>query len=565
MKLNQIRNWIHPVILERGEAYRANGHILSVSEVEPQVYRAVVEGSDPYEVEIELSSQGEVIHTFCDCPYDQGPICKHVTAVLLEISDEFSPIGKAKPSSRRKSAHKSIKDHLTSLSKDELIRLLIRFSNEIEDVKQALELQFMEASPKESLQLFKKVIRSTIKQNSDRYGFVAYRNVPSAVTGAEKIMEKAEEVRESGDYPRAVEISFCVMHEMGDLLQACDDSSGIVGGLIEECLDFVHSASVQLENSSSTDRSILFQLVLKEALHPSLEGWNEWQLSLLESAVYLMATLEEKEKWSQLVEGLEARESSHSSYFFENAAQLRYRVIDKFEGGREAQRYLHEHLDITAFRKIAIEDAIKNQEFDHALELAEQGERKDAREGYRGLVDQWKKYRYDIYKLTHQVVPQIKLAEEFAVAGDYQYYLSLKELYSEDEWPSAYKDFLDKLEANSDMNWNVASLYTRVLIEEGETARLMDYVRKHNRAVLEFYPHLVDKFAEEVFLVFTQIISEDIAQSANRKSYRKACGTIRVLIKAGGAAHARKIVERLREAYPNRPALLDELQKIKLD
>jgi uncharacterized Zn finger protein len=55
MKLNQIENIIVPIILERGEEYRENGHILSINEIEPRVYHAEVEGTDLYDVEIQLA------------------------------------------------------------------------------------------------------------------------------------------------------------------------------------------------------------------------------------------------------------------------------------------------------------------------------------------------------------------------------------------------------------------------------------------------------------------------------------------------------------------------------
>lgn len=411
------------------------------------------------------------------------------------------------------------------------------------------------------------MIRSSIKQNSDRHGFVAYRNVPGAVVGAEKVMLKAEEALEKEHHLRSVEICFCVMHEMGDLLQACDDSGGIVGGLIQECLDAVHHSVSQLESISVSDRQDMFHLLLKEATHPSLEGWGEWQLSLLEGAAYLIASPAQRAMWENLLNGMENHEkstSSYSSYFSEHAAQLRYQVIQTFDGDSEALKFLQDHLDMTAFRKIAIEDAIKNLHFDKALLLAEQGEHKDAINGHPGLVNQWKHYRYEIYGQTRQVRLQIKLAEEFTLEGDYKYYLRLKELYSKDEWAVVFERLLEKLEHDYYRNWRTDSLYTRVLIEEKETRRLLEYVRNNKRTVVDYYTHLVGEYAEEVFLFFVEIILEETAQSSNRKQYQKVCGMIRHLIKAVGEVHATKVIDQLRLAYPNRPALIDELQKIKV-
>ncbi|WP_028609252.1 SWIM zinc finger family protein [Paenibacillus harenae] len=142
MKLSQIENILDPIILERGEGYRENGHILSINEIKPRVYHAEVEGSEFYDVEIQLGSRGEVIYTLCDCPYDKGPICKHAAAVLLEIRDDFFSNSKVQSIPKNQSApKKTVADQLSKLSKDELITLIINFSNEIEEVEQALCLK----------------------------------------------------------------------------------------------------------------------------------------------------------------------------------------------------------------------------------------------------------------------------------------------------------------------------------------------------------------------------------------------------------------------------------------
>ncbi|WP_042168753.1 SWIM zinc finger family protein [Paenibacillus gorillae] len=565
IKLKQIENRIDPIIVERGEAYRENGHILSLEEIKPRFYHAEVEGSELYEVEIELDSRGEVNSILCDCPYDKGPVCKHAAAVLLEIRDEFFNKENTQSSPKNKPApKKNIADQLSKLSKDELITMLVDFYDEMEEVKQALSLKFIDADSKEGLNQYKKIIRSSIKKFSDRHGFVAYRNVYSAIEGASQILEKAEEQLERGHHLRAAEISFCIMHEIVDLLQSCDDSNGYVGDLIKECLHVIHLAASQIEHGSTKDRPALFLLLLKEVLHKSLEGWNEWQLSLLKSAACLITNAAEKDLWSKLIGELESHErsqSSYGSYFVEEAASLRYQVIQRLEGDSQALLFLQDHLHFTAFRKMAIETAIKDLQFDKALELVEQGERQDTRKGYWGLVDQWKKYRYEIYELTHQVDQQIELAKEFVLSGEHSYYLRLKQLYSKDEWEAGYEGLLDELEDNSD--WSTSSLYTRILVEEKQTLRLLKYVGKHKRALLEYYPHLISEHAEEVFLLFTQFILEQTAQSSNRNEYRKVCGIIRHLIKAGGGEHAERIIEQLCLTYRNRPALLDELQKIK--
>ncbi|MFC3749475.1 hypothetical protein [Paenibacillus sp. GCM10012306] len=455
---------------------------------------------------------------------------------------------------------------LSKLSKDELVTLLVNFSEDIDEVKRSLSLRFMDDDDKSSFNEYKKIIRSSIKQNSDRYGFVAYRYVSYAVVGAEQVMVKAEDALEGGKAIRAAEISFCIMHEMGNLLQKCDDSGGIVGDMIQACLRLVRSVTTDIEENDPKVKSKLFKLLLKEAGHSSIKGWSDWQLSLLESAVHVMTSSAEKDLWNDTIKKLVSEEDNHlskNSYFLEHSAWLWYQIIERFDGVIQAQHYLQSHLEYTVFRKKAIEQAIQNQDLDKALQLAKQGEKKDRANRFHGLVDEWKAYQYEIYGLTNQLEKQIEIAEEFVLDGEYLYYSRLKGLYSADDWKIAYERLLNELD-KSDRSWSADSLYRRVLVEENETQRLLNYVKKNKRAVLEYYPHLVSKYADDVFALFTQLISEEIAVSSNRKEYQKVCGMIRHLIKAGGKLQAQMIIEQLCNDYPKRSAMIDELRKIKV-
>jgi len=53
--------------------------------------------------------------------------------------------------------------------------------------------------------------------------------------------------------------------------------------------------------------------------------------------------------------------------------------------------------------------------------------------------------------------------------------------------------------------------------------------------------------------------------AANRKEYRKVSQWIKQLAKVGGEGKAKETVRLLRESYPQRRAMLEELDAIKLD
>ncbi|OAB35915.1 SWIM zinc finger family protein [Paenibacillus glacialis] len=72
MNLYNFENDIDNMIVARGYDYFENDYIASVKLNEGNVYEAQVEGTDLYNIRVELDHEYEIIETQCDCPYDMG-------------------------------------------------------------------------------------------------------------------------------------------------------------------------------------------------------------------------------------------------------------------------------------------------------------------------------------------------------------------------------------------------------------------------------------------------------------------------------------------------------------
>ncbi|WP_116190058.1 hypothetical protein [Paenibacillus taihuensis] len=166
----------------------------------------------------------------------------------------------------------------------------------------------------------------------------------------------------------------------------------------------------------------------------------------------------------------------------------------------------------------------------------------------------------EVNKLTGELKAQRELTEEFAASGEYEYYLQLKALYESEEWPYVYDRVLAALEKGR--GWSADSMYTKLLIEEKETARLLEYVKRHPGSIVDYYKHLIRQHPSEVYQLFENYIESAARHASNRNQYKQVCQLIRKLLKAGGEQQAERIVEGLRQCYPNRPAFLDELGQI---
>ena len=87
IRLDNFRNFVPSKIWSRGAAYFEDGAVVELEEISRGQWRATVEGTEDYDVEISLDGD-EVLSWMCDCPYDGGDICKHVVAAVLAVREQ---------------------------------------------------------------------------------------------------------------------------------------------------------------------------------------------------------------------------------------------------------------------------------------------------------------------------------------------------------------------------------------------------------------------------------------------------------------------------------------------
>ena len=172
MNLDNFEHYLDAAILERGKDYFEKGQVTSLVEEETGDWFAIVEGTDVYEVEIQLSEKGEMEESFCDCPYDWGPYCKHQVAVFYKLRS-VKKSGDLKAGSK-KFLRKSFNAVLSDLSKEELINIIIETAREYPDVKR--HIQFKYAETENEVESCRKLVLEYINRAKHR-GFVDWKHV----------------------------------------------------------------------------------------------------------------------------------------------------------------------------------------------------------------------------------------------------------------------------------------------------------------------------------------------------------------------------------------------------
>jgi len=574
MDLSNFENYIEKIILARGYDYYENDYVTSVEETENNVFEAEVEGTELYTVEVELDDQANIIDTECNCPYDMGEYCKHQVAVFLalrdmknKISNENNHISQNSKDSEsvlkspvpKKRKALDIEKILSDRTKDELVEFLLDIASEYEEIKQRIELDFNDGNDEDELSKSIVLIRTFIRNNSDRHGFVSYRDAGDAVKGADLVLEKARFVFEQTKTVHAFHLVLCVIHEMMDLLQSADDSDGVIGGAIEESLSFIDEIIVY-EELKPIHKETIFNKLIEEASHRRYEGWTDWRIDLLESCSALADTSDLRSKLENHLVTMMVNEEGDSwsvNYLAERVNLIRYHLVQKHDGQKKAQDFIKKNLQYSNFRQMAIESAMNNKDYEYVIKLTLDGEDQD--KSLRGLVEQWKKYRYKAFQLSGKMDEQRGIAMDFILGGSFDYYKELKTTYATNEWSSVYPRIIILLENQKKTYQDV---YTRILIEEGKKQKLLEYVKGNPSSVEGYYKHLIPEFKEELYTVFLQYIEQSATRAGNRKDYQGVCAIIRNLIKAGGKERALEIRQKLFNKYANRPAFRDELSRV---
>jgi uncharacterized Zn finger protein len=86
IKVENFEEDVHFLITERGKEYFDANQVLMLQQT-LDGWSAVIEGSETYEV---LLEGHDVITSWqCTCPFEHGPVCKHVAAVFYAVRENI--------------------------------------------------------------------------------------------------------------------------------------------------------------------------------------------------------------------------------------------------------------------------------------------------------------------------------------------------------------------------------------------------------------------------------------------------------------------------------------------
>jgi len=559
--LNQFEQYIDETILKRGLQYFKKGHVHDPEEISPGEYEAVVEGTADYTVQLTLKN-GIITEHVCDCPYDMGPVCKHVAAVIfhlqqdeLELNKKTKKVQTAKPA-KRKTVAQQVDELLEKVTHDELKQFLREKALENQTFRNLLLSSFAQHNSDESKELYVKQVKSILKTVSDRHGFIDWSASRLAGNAIGNLLESAQKQINKQNYKSAVFICIAVMEQMTEALQYADDSNGDIGGCVEGAYEMLYT--IARDQSSEEIRKIIVEYCFAAFDKQIYSGWD-WHIGILELAAFLTKTEEETDRIFKLID-----KAQRSDYDRENAQRIKYDLLLRTQGESVAEIYLEQNITNSKLRREAIQNALKKKNYDKAILLAKDGVRYDMKDK-PGLAKEWYDWLLKIAQAQHDSEKIIEYARFLFIdnfRNEQDYYQILKKHVKPEMWNAFIESVIQDI--RSKKRWIDNELIASIYIKEEWWDRLLEWVKTSPdfNTIDHYEKYLSKNYSNVIVDLYANEIIKYMKHNMGRSHYQNACRYIRKIIKLGARDKANEIISYLKTEYPQRKALMEELLKV---
>ncbi|HFR3599679.1 TPA: SWIM zinc finger domain-containing protein [Streptococcus suis] len=549
-----MKNWMDyfkPHIVDRGCSLFLDDAVQGLQKTSDG-YNAHVIGGQVYEVEISFE-HGQLVNMWCECPYAQEMNhCKHMAAVLFAISELDS-----QPALEGKDV--SLAQLLDKLTVEQLRAFVLELAREDRELANRIQLRFSAQLTSQQVENVKKAIIDLGLPFEDRYkGYIEYKR--------------------TGDYEQAVTKA---MHQyLQPLLDRCEYANFLA---ISDA--FYHQICQQeLDDSNGTTDSLLYRLaghwkklltVAPYSIAQELLDWCLEQLSGYEVAETLLMEfvemefqeetfLEQKLTYFQAVlQAIEEGDKSSWSWKFrrDRFALFCYRLLVQL-GSSEVDllTFQANHWEVAELRKLAIAQAVANQQLDRAVHLLQESKRLDAQ--YRGLVSDYSQQLRDIYRSQGQDDKvRDELLEMIFSAGntDLDLIEELRDYISREEWQSYLDDLLE--------DGRFQSQQLKLLQLADRPQELLDRITASYwflENLDQFEDYLSEKLPVQLRDAYAQALCQQMEEASSRNRYRQLAG---YLVKIAGLPDGKVVSASLRTSwkvqYPRRKAMIEELDAVR--
>ncbi len=564
--LNQFEQFIDETILKRGLSYFKNGYVSEPEEITHGVYEAIVAGSEDYTVELKIKN-GTITEHICTCPYDMGPVCKHVVAVLFYLQQDVLEIKpkvvslhpKQKPTAKKqkkKTIAEQVNEVLEKISHDELKQFIREKAEHNAPFRNIFLSSFAHQNANESKELYAKQVKSILRAAAGREGFIYWNQAGSMGKEVSELLTTAEKQLAHKNFKSAILICTAVMEEMTAALQFADDSNGDIGGNIDFAYELLYN--IAKKNIPEEIRIFLFEYCLTSFEKRIYSDWD-WHLGVLQIASEVLINDQEAQRVLKYIDKVQ-----DSEYEKEEAQSIKFNIIKKTKGEKEAEKFIEQNLTNPNLRKEAIAKALKSQNYEKAISISKDGIKHDEKDK-PGLAKDWYDWLLKIAQAQNDNEKIIEYARYLFIDNfkhEQDYYQLMKNGIHPEKWNQFVEGIIKDISTKK--RWLDTNLIAKIYIKEEWWDRLIKLIAHEPslQNIEQYEKYLSKNYADELAQLYEQGIVEYIKNGTGRNHYQTACKYLRRMLKLGARNKVNNIIGNFRKQYPQRKSLMDELNRV---
>lgn len=564
MTLQNFEDKISETILGRGINYFKKRRVRELEETNHGIWTAEVDGTETYFVTIELHNE-DILEWDCECPFE-GEICKHVVAVLYAIRENPTTENSTGKKTDKRKIKKDYTDLILQKVKVEELKkfLLLQFSSS-KGLKNSFIAHFAEYLDEDTGSKYRIIVQNIYKAAIGRDGFIDYHSASQLIHPLAELIDKANDLFNIGNITESLAICKTLLEEVPVFAQNMDDSDGGIGQILYSVFDLFQQI---IEKAPPELKDNLFEYFneeyLKEKYH-ELSADND----LLDLISTLISLPEQEEQFLKLINDRIEIEKLKSYPEYGIVQLIRTKVEYFLEKGNneEAWKIIEENRRFTEFLKMMMEKAVKNKDYDSAIELCNEGISNAKKENHSWDEIYWKEILLDIYEKKKDIKQIRHISAElfFRTHGKMKYYKKLKTTYDTDNWATRCEEIIDKIKgASQSGTFSDATLLAEIFIEENYKDRLLKLLEINSTCIEfvdQFANHIKDDYPEKIIQLFEPAI-KTYAMNTGREFYNNVVRYLKKIKKInGGEEGVKKIVEQFRIQYKNRRAMMELLNK----
>lgn len=551
MTIRDFEESIDRVILGRGYDYYKDGQIKEMYQEQDGTYIFEVEGTEDYQVGVRVNDNESITYSYCNCPYDYGPVCKHEVAAYFRLRDYLD----SENQEERVGKKQNIEEVLNILTKQQLIELLLPTIKKDKVLEEKVLLQYGKVDIGQELKRMERVVESLVNKYVDESGYIYYGREDEFIDKLWELVDYVEPLR--GDEKKiflALDMLLLLLEKGIDLYESIEDDTGFIGEVINDILCRISGFVIESIEYDEEVKEQIMKKILAKTKASKFQGWTDYGIQLLQSVLIYGSNARYREMlYKELDQQLEIADSAT----IEIISVMLFELLQHHGTEQEIEQYIEEHIEMDTFREIFLQNLMEKQEYEKAIQIAIEGEEKN-KEHTWGL-DKWKKPRYEAYKAMRDIKNQEALGKEFLLRGHLEYYEDLKELHKED-YNKFYSSLKEELRAKT--GTGEYSVFRKLVEKENDIEELMNIVRKEPDTLSKYIKLLMNTYGDEVLVLYRNNIEKRAEKACARNRYRDVCYMITDYRRYENEKSVKILIEKLKKEHKRRPAFIDELSKI---